>query len=337
MSPVWPRVLAGLDAHGRVAMVTVAATRGSAPREAGARLIVHPDGGFTGTIGGGTLEWRAIAVAQAALANPRAPRAEARRYALGPELGQCCGGNVDLIVEVIGADQRTEVAELAAREAEGRLVTRGAIAPGGIERRIVTEDGMMPGSAALAANVLTEAFGDDRRPLILFGAGHVGRALVLALAPLPFAVTWVDPRPDAFPSHAPANVTPRHVAEPAAALAAAPAGSFVIVMSHSHQLDLALVHAALADDRFAYVGLIGSMTKRARFEKRLAEAGVGPQRIAELVCPIGLANIHSKAPAVIAAATVAELLIRDEALRAMAQPMQHKQHEQDGTRRRRHA
>ena len=74
MSPVWPRVLEGLDVHGRVAMVTVAATRGSAPREAGARLIVHPDGGFTGTIGGGTLEWRAIAVAQAALANPRAPR-----------------------------------------------------------------------------------------------------------------------------------------------------------------------------------------------------------------------------------------------------------------------
>ncbi len=339
MTPVWPRVLAGLDAHGRVAMVTVAATRGSAPREAGARLIVHPDGGFTGTIGGGTLEWKAIAVAQAALANPRAPGAEVRRYALGPELGQCCGGSVDLVVEVIAADRRADVAELAAREAAGRLTTRGTITPGGIDRRIVSQDAMMPGRAALAAGVLTEAFGDDRRPLVLFGAGHVGRALVLALAPLPFAVTWVDPRPDAFPTHVPANVTPRQLAEPADALAAMPADSFVMVMSHSHQLDLALVHAALADDRFAHVGLIGSQSKRARFERRLAEAGIAPGRIADLVCPIGVGGIRAKAPAVIAAATAAELLIRDEALRVLARPMQGRHdgepgHHETGRRRR---
>ena len=321
MTPVWPRVLAGLQQHGRVAMVTVAATRGSAPREAGARLIVHPDGGFTGTIGGGTLEWRAIAVAQAALTNPQAPKAEIRRYALGPELGQCCGGSVDLIVEVIAADRQADVANLAARESEGRLVTRGTITAEGIERHIVAEDGMTPGSAALEANVVTEAFGDDRRPLVVFGAGHVGRALVLALAPLPFAVTWADPRPDAFPAYVPANTTLRQLGEPAAVLAEMPSGSFVAVMSHSHQLDLALVHAALADDRFAYVGLIGSKTKRARFEKRLAEAGVAPARIASLVCPIGVRGIHSKVPAVIAAATVTELLIRDEALRAAAMPM----------------
>ena len=320
MTPVWPRVLASLDAHGRVAMVTVAATRGSAPREAGARLIVQPDGGFTGTIGGGTLEWKAIAVAQAALSSPSAAKAQVRKYALGPELGQCCGGTVELIVEVIAADRRAEVAELAARETEGRLATQGTIAPDGIVRRIVAEGDMPPGSAALDANVLTESFGDDRRPLALFGAGHVGRALVLALAPLPFRITWVDPRPDAFPSHVPGNVTLRQLTEPATALDAMPSGSFVMVMSHSHQLDLTLVHAALADDRFAYVGLIGSRTKRARFEKRLAEAGIAPARIADLVCPIGVTGIHSKAPAVIAAATVADLLIRDEALRAAAAP-----------------
>ena len=316
MTPVWPRVLAGLDRHGRLAMVTVAATRGSAPREAGARLIVHPDGGFTGTIGGGTLEWKAIAVAQAALTNPRAPRAEVRRYALGPELGQCCGGSVDLVVEVIAADRRAAVAELAEREASGRLVTRGTITADGVDREIVAGAEMPPGRATLDANTITEAFGDDRRPLVVFGAGHVGRALVLALAPLPFAVAWVDPRPDAFPANVPGNVTLHRIAEPAEALAGMPAGTFVAVMSHSHQLDLALVHAALADDRFAYVGLIGSQTKRARFEKRLAEAGIAPARVADLVCPIGVGGIRSKEPAVIAAATVAELLVRDEELRA---------------------
>jgi xanthine dehydrogenase accessory factor len=310
MTPVWPRVLAGLDRYGRVAVVTVAATRGSAPREAGARLIVHPDGGFTGTIGGGTLEWRAIAVAQAALANPQALQAEVRRYALGPELGQCCGGSVDLIVEVIAADRRAAVAELAEREAAGRLVTRGTIGPDGVDRVIVGDDRMAAGSAMLDAGIITEAFGDDRRPLVLFGAGHVGRALVLALAPLPFRITWVDPRPDAFPAHALANATLLQHGDPAAILADMPAGTFVAVMSHSHQLDLALVHAALADDRFAYVGLIGSQTKRARFEKRLAEAGIAPMRIAELVCPIGIGGIRSKAPAVTAAATVPELTTR---------------------------
>jgi xanthine dehydrogenase accessory factor len=87
-------------------------------------------------------------------------------------------------------------------------------------------------------------------------------------------------------------------------------------MSHSHQLDLALVDAALADERFPYVGLIGSASKRARFEKRLREAGIAQARIADLVCPIGVGGIKSKLPAVIAAATAAELLIRDEALRA---------------------
>ncbi|MEX0853712.1 MAG: xanthine dehydrogenase accessory protein XdhC [Bauldia sp.] len=318
---VWDRVLAAIDRHGRAAMVTVAATRGSAPREAGARLIVHPDGTFTGTIGGGTLEWRAIAIAQAGLADPRAKRAEVRSFALGPELGQCCGGRVELVVELIDRGARHEVAGLAERERQGRLVTRGTISPAaGVERRVVDGIAMEPGGTTFEAGILMEEFGDDRRNLILFGAGHVGRALALALAPLPFKLTWADPRPDAFPARVPANVTLHLLGDPAAALSGAPAGSFVVVMSHSHQLDLALVHAALADPRFAYVGLIGSKSKPAPIERQLAAAGVPSRRIAELVCPIGVAGIASKEPAVIAAATAAELLIRDAALRAAVQP-----------------
>jgi xanthine dehydrogenase accessory factor len=321
MTPLWPRVLAGLDSHGRVAVVTVAATRGSAPREAGARMIVNPGGGFTGTIGGGTLEWRAIAAAQAALTNSNGAGAEVRRYALGPELGQCCGGSVDLVIEVVGEDRRAEIAELALREAEGRLVTRGVIGREGVARHIVADDSLPAGTATLAGDVISEAFGDDRRPLILFGAGHIGRALVLALAPLPFAVTWVDSRPDAFPAHVPGNVALRQLADPATALTNAADGTFVAIMSHSHQLDLALVHAALSDTRFRYVGLVGSATKRARFETRLAQAGLDQPRIVELVCPIGIAGVRSKLPAAIAAATAAELLIRDEALRAAVAPV----------------
>jgi xanthine dehydrogenase accessory factor len=297
-------------------MVTVAATKGSTPREAGARLIVHPDGAFTGTIGGGTLEWRAIALAQAMLAKPAAGKAEIRPFVLGPDMGQCCGGQVELLFEVIGAGARETVAEFAVRESAGSFVTTGRITEAGVERRVLDGAGFQAGSASLDDLVILEGFGDDRRPLLLFGAGHVGRALVLALAPLPFAVTWIDPRPDAFPAVAPANVTLSRPADTVTAFDDAPRGAFVLVMSHSHQLDLALVGAALADDRFPYVGLIGSKSKRARFERRLAAAGIDRARIASLVCPIGVDGIKSKAPAVIAAATAAELIMRDEALRA---------------------
>jgi xanthine dehydrogenase accessory factor len=317
MMRVWSRLKDALDRHGKAAMVTVVATKGSAPREAGARLVVHPDGAFTGTVGGGTLEWRAIALAQAALADPSAKRADIRKFALGPELGQCCGGRVELIVELIGAEESAKVDALAAREAAGRFVTRADVsADRGVDRKVVEDMDIPPGSAAWHDGVLLEGFGDDLRPLIIFGAGHVGRALVLSLAQLPFSVTWVDPRPDAFPAHVPGNVRTRRLDDPTFALREAADGTFVLVVSHSHQLDLALVDTALADDRFAYVGLIGSASKRARFEKRLRDAGISPARIADLVCPIGVGGIKSKLPAVIAAATTAELLIRDEELRA---------------------
>lgn len=318
MIGVWQRVLTALDVHGRAAMVTIAGVRGSSPRETGARLIVHPDGTFTGTIGGGTLEWKALAMAQAALGNPAAPRAELRGFALGPELGQCCGGNVEIVLEIIDAARRSTVADFAERERAGGFTTRGLIsAERGVVRAVVTE-AAMPESAAYAAGVLTEGFGDNRRSLVLFGAGHVGRAVVLALAPLPFRVQWLDPRPDQFPAYLPENATAAPWGEPRAVLAAAPNDAFVLVMSHSHQLDLDVTAAALAEGRFPYVGLIGSRTKRVRFERRLAALGIPREAIAALVSPIGVDGIEGKAPAIIAAATVAEMLITDEALRRAA-------------------
>lgn len=331
---VWARVQESLALHGRAAMVSVVSTKGSAPREAGARMVVNPDGSFAGTIGGGTLEWRAIALGQAALANPSAKRADLRRFALGPELGQCCGGQVEIIVELIGGEESAMVGDLAAREVTGAFATRASVTEDrGVAREVVGGMSVTPGSAAWHDGMLVEGFGDDVRPLLLFGAGHIGRAMVLALAQLPFAVTWIDPRPDAFPSHTPKNVTPVRLDDPVDAVKDSPAGSFVLVMTHSHPLDLALVAAALTDDRFPYVGLIGSGSKRARFERMLRDAGVLPERIAKLVCPIGVDGIRSKAPAAIAAATVAELLIRDEALRA-ANPAETEDREWLGQRRR---
>ena len=322
---IWQRLRKELDCHGKVAMVTLVATKGSAPREAGARLLVNPDGTFTGTIGGGALEWRAIALARSALANPTAARAEMQSFVLGPRLGQCCGGQVELIVELIGDEESAMVNNLAAREAAGMFVTSASVSTErGVSREVVGDMKSPPGSAAWFDGALIEGFGDDFRPLHLFGAGHVGRAVVLSLAQLPFAVTWIDSRPDAFPTHVPANVVAKCVDDPVAAIQDAPIGSFVLIMSHSHPLDLALVGAALSDQRFDYIGLIGSRSKRARFTKRLEDAGIAPTRLSALVCPIGVDGIRSKAPAIIATATAAELLIHDEALRAArADPAEH--------------
>jgi xanthine dehydrogenase accessory factor len=312
---LWATIASALERHGRCATVTVAEVSGSAPREAGARMIVMPDGGFRGTIGGGALEWRALAEAQALLAED-APQARLRRQALGPELAQCCGGSVRLLFEVFDRSVADQVAEFAAREAAGPFVTRGRIAGPTLVRTVLDESETIRRPVQCESNgSLIESFTSESRPLYLFGAGHVGRAVVLALAPLPFEVTWIDERRDAFPPAMPGNVHPINALEPVSALADAPPGAFILVMTHSHPLDLDLVHAALAAGRFPYVGLIGSATKRARFASRLKQIGLSAESIAGLVCPIGVPGISSKTPAAIAASVAADLLLRDEDLR----------------------
>ena len=306
---VWSMVAETIAAHGACALVTVAGVRGSAPREAGARMVVGPDVGFRGTIGGGELEWRAIGAARDALAH-EVPAATIGRYALGPDLGQCCGGSVRILNEVLARDRLAEVRALAAREADGPFGTRGRIGPRGIERTIddtIAPDG--PG-VEIVGDLVVERFRDLRHPVWLFGAGHVGRALMLALAPLPFDLIWIDGRAGIFPTALPAGVRAVRSADPAAELARAPAEASIVVMTHHHPLDLAIVHAALAAGRFGYVGLIGSASKRARFTRRLREAGVPEDRIAKLVCPIGMPSIRSKHPAAIAAGIAAQLLER---------------------------
>ena len=312
---VWGRLAQALERHGAAAMATIAETKGSSPREAGARIVALPDGTFFGTIGGGTLEWQVLAQLQALIARGEAGRFERRTVSLGPELGQCCGGRVTIAFECFAHADLDAVKPLAAAEATGPFATRGIPGERRFERTVVSE-ALAPGEVRSEGEAFIEGFGDDRRPLYLFGAGHVGRALVLALAPLPFRVVWVDPRPGAFPAAMPQNVTPVQPEHAVSVLGDAPEGSFVLVMTHSHPLDLEIVDAALRLDRIAEVGLIGSATKRARFTSQLRQAGVPAERIEGLLCPIGIPGIHSKDPAVIAASTAADMIRRDEASRA---------------------
>ncbi len=301
-------------------MVTVLDARGSVPRETGARLVILPSGGFYGTIGGGTLEWQALAVAQKEL-KAGEPMFRLREFALGPQLGQCCGGSVKLAFEYFDRTAAVAAEQFATSEARGVFCTVGRMGKQRIERRW-SRDGTLPNTSdavEMSGNgEVMEVFGMDRRQILLFGAGHVGQALILALAPHPFGILWVDSRPEAFPSISPEQVRFLHTLEPVGALRDAPSGSFVVVMTHSHALDLQIVESALDAERFGYVGLIGSATKRARFVKRMGEAGLSAEAIEALVCPIGIEGIRSKRPAAIAAAVTVQLLSRDEALRSAA-------------------
>ena len=314
----WATIGRALGAEQSCAMVSIVEARGSAPREAGARMVVLEDGSFAGTIGGGALEWRAIARAQAALAKAAAggnpPPVDLARMALGPDLGQCCGGSVRVLLEVFTPGRSAEVQALADAEEAGLFTTEGRIAERCVERTILKSD--LPdgdGSLLAADGRLLERFGTRKQVVALIGAGHVGRSLIVALAPLDFSVVWIDPREDAFPSIVPGDVRVVGTAAPAAALDAVPDGAFVLVMSHSHALDFDVVLAALQARRFGYVGLIGSASKKARFRSRLRQAGLGDDDIERLVCPIGITGIASKQPAAIAASVVADLLCRRDA------------------------
>jgi xanthine dehydrogenase accessory factor len=152
-----------------------------------------------------------------------------------------------------------------------------------------------------------------RAHVVLFGAGHVGAALVRALAPLPCSVTWIDEREDMFPADVPANVRIEASDAPEDLVADAPPGASYLVMTHSHALDQRLAEAILARADVGWFGLIGSKTKRRQFEHRLRARGLDPARIEAMACPIGLPGITGKEPAVIAASVSAQLLTLWEA------------------------
>ncbi|MEN3275595.1 MAG: xanthine dehydrogenase accessory factor [Massilia sp.] len=307
-------------------LVTVAIVEGSVPREPGAKMLVTADG-FAGTIGGGHLEHRAIGIARAMLEEGRDCTLE--RFALGPSLGQCCGGVAHLAFERVDREQVALVHERRDEDTTRVLAldVTGMLPSAAAQPAWALFDGQgkqIAGAAVPAfdrtrgTHVLRDADGRrwlvdpilaPRAHLMLFGAGHVGAAIVRALADLPCRVTWVDEREDMFPAEVPANVTVEATDTPEALVDAAAPGTSFLVMTHSHALDLRLSIAILSRPGTGdWFGLIGSGTKRRQFEHRLRERGIAGARIDAMVCPIGLPGIAGKAPAVIAASCAAQLL-----------------------------
>ncbi len=270
---------ASVAAHDRVARVVIADIAGSSPREVGAAMLVWRDG-QSGTIGGGALEWQAMLVAREML---DAGGARLDRVALGPALGQCCGGSVALLTEVYHAENLADLA--------GDVIARpvaGAQMPLAVARILdrARGQGVRP-APTLSQGWMIEPVAHATQAVWIWGAGHVGRALVDVLAPLPgLALTWVDVAADRFPDQVPQGVTVVPARDPAALVAHVPQDAAHLVLTYSHALDLELCHRLLTRGA-AQIGLIGSATKRARFRGRLAALGHGGTEISRIQCPIG--------------------------------------------------
>lgn len=326
----WLLDLADLGAAGEAAVVvTVAAVRGSAPREPGAKMIVTA-AETIGTIGGGQLEYQCARLAVGMLGATAVP--STRRFPLGAAMGQCCGGVVEVLFEPVEQGVPTWLADLRALHGQRlpAVLVTGIGETGG--KTVVTADAVFgrdpdeppapivassrallaAGSqAGLCGNYLLEPVIASHFNVALFGAGHVGAAVTEVLSRIDCNIRWIDSRRRVF-RNPPPNVRAIESDDPPLEVAAMPPGSYYLVMTHSHALDFAVCERVLGRDDFAYCGLIGSRSKRRRFEKRFRALGFDEPLLARLTCPIGLPGIRGKKPAEIALATAAELLhVRD--------------------------
>ncbi|MDR3426890.1 xanthine dehydrogenase accessory protein XdhC [Silvimonas sp.] len=309
----WLQTLAQrLQAGDDQVLVTVARAEGSTPRDAGTVMLVSATDTLD-TIGGGHLEWEAIAMARILLAG--GPQQALLRFSLGARLGQCCGGVVWLVLERIAASDASAWQQRADALRHGKALQRSVASTGnGSDWTLVAADELVA-KAELAGDVKTWSLQQTLVPypftVMLFGAGHVGAALVQVLAPLGIRLIWIDERDDIFtamPDTWPDNVECIATDTPEADIAAAAPGTCFLLMTHNHALDFQLCQAVLRRDDFDYFGMIGSHSKRASFEHRLRDRGVAPERFKELICPIGVAGITAKEPAAIAISVAAQLL-----------------------------
>ena len=306
-------------------LVTVAGVEGSGPREPGAKMLVTEQALFD-TIGGGHLELCAASIAREMLSLPTGLLAAQRRlerFSLGPALGQCCGGVVHLAFERVAAGSAYAGClheRFHAGQDSWRLVCLDTMALPSLcdaSGAVLVGDPEPGANLRTDCHIVTDAKAQrwlqdpclaHRSHLMLFGAGHVGAAIVRILSDLPCDVTWVDERDDQFPSVLPANVRVEITDTPEALIAAAAPGVSFLVMTHSHALDQVLAEQILRRTDSAWFGLIGSTTKRALFERRLKERGISGAQLSSMVCPIGIAGIAGKAPGVIAIAVAAQLM-----------------------------
>ncbi|NUF33679.1 xanthine dehydrogenase accessory protein XdhC [Acinetobacter oleivorans] len=301
-------------------LVTVVRADGSTPREVGAtmllRLNLQQQWQQSDTIGGGHLEFQAIDIAKAMLRETEACVRRVERFNLSARLGQCCGGVMWLLFEkispaVITSDLSHCLQAWRAGQRIWRTVSRQHAS---IWQIVDMNKEQQPCFEVQPASSDQWQFDQQIQPyamqVLICGAGHVGEAIVRCLLPIGVSVKWIDPRDDIFPSDLLEKVQCLTTDTLEAEIEHFDRSGAILILTHDHQLDLQLCFTALkpAAKPFAYVGMIGSKSKRAIFEKRMQIRGYTPETLQRLVCPIGIEGISSKQPATIAVAVVAQLL-----------------------------
>ena len=296
--------LASLDGGQDIVLVTVTATKGSSPRDHGSHMLVTK-ADIWRTIGGGALEFDVMARARKMLASDDDDWQRQRmNVILGPDMGQCCGGQMSLLLEKFTAKQAGALAALAQEDHHDQMLVH----PLESGAPLTLQSAQSPfDEAVFMAPVMPR-----QMPLFIYGAGHVSRALIPRLDGLGFDIFLVDIEAARFADDLGDNVQKLLAKAPEKIAFRAPQGAAHLVMTHSHSLDEAICLQLLMRGDFAYLGLIGSKSKRARFAKRLAAAGVPPAMLDQLVCPIGISGINGKSPAHVALSIAADLAIRQQ-------------------------
>ena len=291
-----------LNSHDNLCLVVISRVEGSTPRELGAMMVVSPDG-FWGSIGGGMLEHDALYQAKTMLNASPDDRPSGQRfwrdYPLGPSLGQCCGGFVSVLIEQINRTDQSHWQDLAAKQS-GFLIL-----PDDAQKPVYWSD--QPTGHKELGGGLVLPLTPESVPLYLYGAGHVGRAVIDVTGGLPLDRHWVDTSADRFPDDIPPDVTVISASDPAKIPQYALKGAIHLVMSYSHQIDLEICAEILKQGHHHKIGLIGSATKWARFRSRLKQMGIAEAVIDGIHCPVGLKAISGKEPARVALSVAGQL------------------------------
>ncbi len=329
----WLKTLSDLCSENtRVVLVTVVDVKGSTPRERGARMLVTKRHSM-GTIGGGQLEYQCIKEVRELLRSDLRSRVRYfKKFLLGPNLGQCCGGAVNLMIEVLdhGHGWIGKLREL--NEAGSAAVLATPLDKQFADKLVLAQNtdyshrrfanlhysdlniinrlfsANLPCTLMLGDRYLFELIPANPFHITIFGAGHVGRALVNILATLPCRINWIDSRAEMFPDRIPENVETIIEEKPEYEVDDMPQGSYFLVLTHNHQLDQRICERILKRNDFTYFGLIGSRSKRRKFEQRFRRRGMDQPRIDRMVCPIGIDGIDSKHPESIAISVAAEIM-----------------------------
>ena len=281
-----------------------------------------------GTIGGGSMEYIAIDEARDLLAG-KVKKRQLRVYDLGPDMGQCCGGRVWLLFEILSS-KNADWLDTAVRQLHSNqpvLLQRDLDKPEALPACLSIESSRQaPVESAIEALVdlqtntvlveqtknvrfVLQRFSVPSSSVVVFGAGHVGQALVRALIPLPLQIYWIDSRAGLFPRSLPSDVRVLVESDPERVLQQVPGSSIMLVMTFSHAQDFRICESVLRNQDFLWLGMIGSQSKKRSLQRFLQQAGLGPNQIDKVQCPIGIPGIAGKQPAVIAASVVAQCLV----------------------------